>query len=86
MAVLTALECVDLVVPFTQPTPLELIAALKPDVLVKGGDYTEDEVVGASEVRAAGGNVVLIPLRPGYSTTDVIKRIQNAFGEAERRQ
>ena len=82
MKVLSALECVDLVVPFTQETPLELITLIRPDVLVKGSDYTEEEVVGAEEARSAGGEVVLIPLRQGYSTTEVMQRIRGAFGDS----
>ena len=63
--VLAALEAVDAVVVFDEDTPLELITALRPDVLVKGGDYTEASIVGAREVRAWGGDVVVIPLTPG---------------------
>lgn len=79
MTVLAALECVDLVIPFEQETPLDLIAFLRPDVLVKGSDYTEEEVVGASEVRSTGGEVVLISLREGYSTTEILERIRSAY-------
>ena len=83
MAVLAALEPVDLVVPFSENTPLELITIIEPDVLVKGSDYTEEEVVGASEVRAAGGEVVLIPLMEGYSTTDLLERICGTYSQPE---
>ena len=72
--VLAALEAVDRVVLFDAPTPLDLIAALKPDVLVKGGDYTRDTIVGADLVEAAGGRVVTIPLVPGYSTTALVEK------------
>jgi D-beta-D-heptose 7-phosphate kinase/D-beta-D-heptose 1-phosphate adenosyltransferase len=61
---------------FEQDTPLELIEALKPDVLVKGGDYTEASIVGASEVRGWGGDVVVIPITPGHSTTSTIERLR----------
>ena len=74
--VLAALEMVDAVVEFEQDTPLELIVALAPDVLVKGGDYTPESIVGAREVRARGGDVVVIPLRPGHSTTSIVERVR----------
>lgn len=73
--VLAALECVDLVVPFAEDTPLELVNHLRPDVIVKGGDYAEDTIVGASEVKAWGGRVVVVPLTPGQSTTGIIERM-----------
>jgi rfaE bifunctional protein nucleotidyltransferase chain/domain len=72
--VLAALEAVDAVVHFDEDTPLELITALLPDVLVKGGDYTIDTIVGAREVVAAGGEVVVAPLLAGRSTTSILKR------------
>ncbi len=72
--VLAALSAVDAVVVFEEDTPLRLIEAIRPDVLVKGGDYTEDKVLGANEVRAAGGRVELIPLVPGTSTTQLIAK------------
>jgi len=72
--VLAALSSVDAVTVFEQDTPLALIEAIRPDVLVKGGDYTEDEVVGASEVRAWGGRVELIPLVSESSTTRLIAK------------
>ena len=74
--VLAALEMVDAVVAFEQDTPLELVLALRPDVLVKGGDYTEASIVGARDVRAWGGDVVVIPLTPGHSTTSTIERLR----------
>lgn len=70
--VLAAITAVDAVVVFDEETPLLLIEALRPDVLVKGGDYTEDEVVGAAQVRAWGGRLELVPLAAGRSTTDLI--------------
>jgi D-beta-D-heptose 7-phosphate kinase/D-beta-D-heptose 1-phosphate adenosyltransferase len=73
--VLAALEAVDAVVLFGDDTPLELILALRPDVLVKGGDYTEETIVGAREVREWGGDVVVIPLTPGQSTTSIIEKL-----------
>jgi len=74
--VLAALESVDVVVVFEQDTPLELVRALQPDVIVKGGDYTVDTVVGAREVIAGGGEVVIIPLTPGGSTTAIVERLR----------
>jgi rfaE bifunctional protein nucleotidyltransferase chain/domain len=74
--VLASLEAVDAVTLFEQDTPLELVQVLQPDVIVKGGDYSPDTVVGASEVRARGGEVVIIPLTPGHSTTSTIERLR----------
>lgn len=75
--VLAALECVDAVVVFDQDTPLELVSCLTPDVIVKGGDYTPETIVGAREVRARGGGVVVIPLTPGQSTTGIIEKLRH---------
>ncbi|HEX6049682.1 MAG TPA: D-glycero-beta-D-manno-heptose 1-phosphate adenylyltransferase [Gemmatimonadaceae bacterium] len=75
--VLAALECVDAVTVFDQDTPLELVKALRPDVIVKGGDYSPETVVGADIVRARGGEVVIIPLTPGHSTTSTIQRFRD---------
>jgi D-beta-D-heptose 7-phosphate kinase/D-beta-D-heptose 1-phosphate adenosyltransferase len=74
--VLAAFEVVDAVTVFEQDTPLELIRLLHPDVIVKGGDYAPDTVVGARVVRARGGDVVIIPLTPGHSTTSTIDRLR----------
>lgn len=74
--VLAALEAVDAVTLFEQDTPLDLVQLLQPDVIVKGGDYSPDTVVGAKEVRARGGDVVIIPLTPGHSTTSTIDRLR----------
>jgi D-beta-D-heptose 7-phosphate kinase/D-beta-D-heptose 1-phosphate adenosyltransferase len=76
--VLAALGMVDAVVVFGEDTPLELIRALEPDVIVKGGDYTEATVVGAPEVRARGGRVVIVPLTPGHSTTSIVERLRGS--------
>lgn len=73
-----ALECVDAVCLFNEDTPAELIARLLPDVLVKGGDYTADQVAGGETVRDAGGRVEIIDFVDGYSTTDLIRRIRAA--------
>lgn len=74
---LAALECVDAVVIFKEPTPREIIAALLPDILAKGGDWPEDQIVGRSEVEAAGGCVISVPVVPNYSTTAILEKIRN---------
>lgn len=74
--VLAALEVVDGVVLFDEDTPLELIQAVTPDVLVKGGDYVVETIVGAREVLARGGRVAVVPLTPGQSTTSIIERLR----------
>jgi D-beta-D-heptose 7-phosphate kinase/D-beta-D-heptose 1-phosphate adenosyltransferase len=76
--VLAALAMVDAVVAFDEDTPLELILHLRPDVLVKGGDYTEATIVGAREVRAWGGEVAVVPLTSGQSTTSIIERLRGS--------
>lgn len=73
---LSALKSVDLVVPFSEDTPLALISTLLPDILVKGGDYQPDDIVGAKEVRDNGGVVTVIAFVEGHSTTALIRRIQ----------
>jgi D-beta-D-heptose 7-phosphate kinase/D-beta-D-heptose 1-phosphate adenosyltransferase len=72
--VLAALAAVDAVVVFGEPTPLELILASRPDVIVKGGDYAVDTVVGASEVQSWGGQVKIVPIVQGFSTTSLIQK------------
>ncbi|HEX7939117.1 MAG TPA: D-glycero-beta-D-manno-heptose 1-phosphate adenylyltransferase [Gemmatimonadaceae bacterium] len=74
--VLAAVGAVDAVVIFDQDTPLELIRKLEPDVLVKGGDYSEATVVGAPDVKARGGRVVIVPLTPGQSTTAIVEKLR----------
>jgi D-beta-D-heptose 7-phosphate kinase/D-beta-D-heptose 1-phosphate adenosyltransferase len=74
--VLAGLEAVDAVTLFHEDTPLDLIRSLLPDVLVKGGDYTIDTIVGANEVIAAGGEVVVAQLVPGRSTTSILRRVR----------
>jgi D-beta-D-heptose 7-phosphate kinase/D-beta-D-heptose 1-phosphate adenosyltransferase len=74
---LASLLMVDAVVIFEEDTPLELIRLVMPDVLVKGGDYTIDQIVGAREVQAAGGRVVINPILEGFSTTSIIGKIRN---------
>lgn len=73
---LAALQCVDAVIIFNEPTPFNLIKLLKPDVLVKGGDYCVEKVVGAQEVLSSGGAVYIVPHVSGHSTTEIIKKIR----------
>ena len=80
--ILAALAAVDFVVVFDELTPRELIAALLPDVLVKGADWGATEVVGREEVEAAGGKVVSVPIEPGYSTTGILEKIRATSSEA----
>ena len=76
---MAALEFVDIVTLFGESTPLELIEAIRPDVLVKGDDYTVDAIVGADFVLAQGGRVETVALVPGYSTTKLIERIKEGY-------
>lgn len=73
--VLAHLGSVDFVTPFAEDTPLELIKSVRPDVLVKGGDWSLDKIVGRAEVEAAGGTVCALPLLEGWSTTGLARRI-----------
>lgn len=75
--VLESLNSVDYVIPFSEDTPFELIKKITPDILVKGGDYKVDNIVGADYVRENGGTVEVIPFLEGHSTTDTIAKIQN---------
>ena len=74
--ILASLLMVDVVVIFEEDTPLQLINTIKPDVLVKGGDYTIEQIVGAKEVIEQGGRVVINPLVDGYSTTTIIEKLK----------
>ncbi|MBF0180413.1 MAG: D-glycero-beta-D-manno-heptose 1-phosphate adenylyltransferase [Magnetococcales bacterium] len=80
--VLAALESVDLVIPFDEPTPLELIRAVRPAILAKGADYTEEGVVGGAEGKAWGCRVALIPLEEGRSSSNIMQHIQSVQGAA----
>ena len=73
--VLAALEFVDYVLPFDEPTPAEVIAGIVPDILVKGEDWGENEIVGRETVEAGGGRVVRLSLEPGWSTTSILRRV-----------
>lgn len=75
MAVLSELRCVDAVVPFEEDTPEALIAALRPEIHVKGGDYRADDLPEAKIVRGYGGEVVILPLLEGRSTTNTLRRL-----------
>lgn len=77
MTVIAALESVDFVTSFSEGTPLQTILKLKPDVLVKGGDYKLNDIVGAHRVKRWGGKVVVIPLVKGFSTSSLLKQIGN---------
>jgi rfaE bifunctional protein nucleotidyltransferase chain/domain len=74
--VLAGLTAVDCVVLFDEDTPLDLIRALAPDVLVKGADYTRERIVGADWIEARGGRVVRVPVVPGFSTTALVERLR----------
>ena len=75
---LASLVMVDVVVLFSEPTPLDLIIAIKPDILVKGGDYRVEEIVGSKEVMSWNGKVIINPIVEGFSTTSIINKIQNS--------
>jgi D-beta-D-heptose 7-phosphate kinase/D-beta-D-heptose 1-phosphate adenosyltransferase len=82
MEVLAAFTAVDFVIPFSQDTPLQLIRAIdRIDVLVKGGDYQPDQVVGRKEVEESGGRLYLFPVRSAYSTSKIIEKIKRSFGK-----
>jgi rfaE bifunctional protein nucleotidyltransferase chain/domain len=83
--VLAHLASVDFVVLFAEDTPLELITAVRPQVLVKGGDWTKERIVGRDVVEADGGRVLSLPLLPGFSTTAVIERAAGLHGESPPR-
>ncbi len=80
--VLAALECVDYVIIFDEDTPQVLIQRVRPDVLVKGGDWSVENIVGRDLVEARGGRVLSIPLLPGHSTSAIIERILQLHGKA----
>ena len=74
--ILEGLTFVDAVVIFDEPTPYELIAAVQPDILVKGADWADNAIVGRDLVEARGGKVIRVPIEPGHSTTSIIERIR----------
>jgi D-beta-D-heptose 7-phosphate kinase/D-beta-D-heptose 1-phosphate adenosyltransferase len=75
MTVLAGLSSVDWVVPFSEDTPLRLLNEIMPDILAKGGDYAPEDIIGASEIKAAGGEVRVLPFRDGYSSSNIIDRL-----------
>ena len=76
--IVASLECVDLVTSFREKTPACLIQKLLPDVLIKGGDWPLDKIVGKTEVEQSGGKVISVPFEEGYSTTSLIEKIRNS--------
>ena len=81
--VLAALEFIDFVTIFPELTPLELITYLKPDILIKGGDWPEEKVVGREEVKKWGGTVIIIPEVAGKSTTNIVEKIKKVYCSQE---
>ena len=77
--ILAALECIDFVTIFEELTPLELINYLKPDLLIKGGDWPEEKVVGREEIKEWGGRVAIIPEVEGKSTTNIVEKIKKLY-------
>lgn len=78
--IMAALESIDYVILFDDPTPQRLIEYLQPDILVKGGDWTEAAIAGADFVKASGGRVITIPLTEGRSTTNIVEKIRQIYG------
>lgn len=76
-SVLAAMECVDYISFFNEPTPLEIIRKVRPDVLVKGSDYSKEDIVGCDFVQGYGGEVATVQYHEGYSTTEIIEKIKN---------
>ena len=77
VAILGALRCVDAVTLFDEATPRDLILRVRPQLLVKGGDYRQDEIVGAADLHMWGGRLEILPYRKGYSTSDLMERVRN---------
>lgn len=77
--ILASLECIDFVTVFPELTPLELINYLKPDIIIKGGDWTEDKIVGRDDVKKWGGRVIIIPEVEGRSTTNIVEKIKKVY-------
>lgn len=74
--IMSALAAVDYIISFDDDTPLYLIKNIKPSILIKGGDYTEDTIVGANEVKMNGGKIEIIPFLTGYSTSNIVEKIK----------
>jgi rfaE bifunctional protein nucleotidyltransferase chain/domain len=77
--ILSSLECVDFITVFDEPTPLEVISLLKPHVLVKGGDWTKEAIVGKEVVEGSGGKVVILPFVQGASTSNLIETVLKRY-------
>lgn len=86
MAVLSALRVVDWIVPFSEDTPARLIAAVTPDILVKGGDYLPEQIAGGEHVIASGGQVFVIPFKSGFSTSALINKVQKNYSQLETQE
>lgn len=80
--VLASLKCVDYVIPFDDPDPLYLVKAIMPDVMVKGADWQEKDIIGADIVKQNGGEIVRVPVVPDISTTDIIQRIVERYAKS----
>ena len=80
LELIAAMEMVDYVILFDEPDPYKLIAAIKPQVLAKGGDWSNEKIIGADIVEASGGRVAVIPYLKGFSTSEIIERIRNSDG------
>lgn len=85
LAILAALGCVSLVIPFDEDTPLALIKQVRPEHLVKGGDWPSEKIVGADVVKSSGGQVHSIPFRFERSTTELLKRIRSSYDKTNKR-
>nr|MDP9146509.1 adenylyltransferase/cytidyltransferase family protein [Acidobacteriota bacterium] len=83
--ILAAFASVDAVIIFDQPDPRDVITRLLPDVLVKGGDWAGDKIIGREEVEAAGGRVVSVPVVTNYSTTAILQKIRNVPASAQKK-
>jgi len=79
--ILAALSATDAIVTFDELTPIDLIVALRPNVLVKGGDYTPESIVGASEVKSWGGRVAIVPIVAGFSTTNIVRKLAHSAND-----
>jgi|SRR5688572_29700857 len=84
MYIVASLQCVDAVVSFEEDTPINVINALKPDILVKGGDYKKEDIVGAEEMESWGGSVEVIPFVEGFSTTKIESKILDRLRNKKR--
>lgn len=84
MIMLAALESVDAIISFSEDTPSELIQRIEPHILVKGGDYKKEDIVGADQVEAMGGKVIIIPFEEGYSSTRLIEKIHSLINKGSK--